>query len=92
MKCKSKLCNLESGHKGKCLRLTEQPAINTIAINTIAINTQSGSEPGGDRGVPALVGSTPTAATKTKNRRMRGVYNAYMREYMKKRRQVVAHG
>lgn len=70
MKCKSKFCDLESGHIGRCARLTAEitaePAINAEeVISPNAINAERDITP---------------------NRRDRKAYNAYMRDYMRARR------
>lgn len=90
MKCKSKFCDMESGHKGKCQRLTG--AINTESAINSAINREaSSSDP--DMVVrpptetPAVLGAAQVAVdSRTKNRRMKSAYNEYMRDYMRKRR------
>lgn len=100
MKCKSKRCEFESGHKGACSHIVAlRGAINTVAINgagainsainewSHAINAETAS---GVKEADAVREVHRTHETKapdqTANRRDRAAYNAYMRDYMRRRR------
>ena len=77
MKCKSPICDLISGHMGRCRRLTD--AINADAINK---NTEAAMLAIANKmGKPAC--GEARVADRSQNRRKRSDYNAYMREYMK---------
>lgn len=90
MKCKSRFCDLESGHKGRCQRLTG--AINRAddAINRRAAEVTCAGVGPADVGEVNPIGGEGAAESsrggRAPNRRSREAYNRYMREYMKKRR------
>jgi hypothetical protein len=67
---------------------TNRDATNTSATNAVSLDERKGSaqkaSPAFDQGV-AHVGAEAVSG-KTRNRRSREAYNAYQREYMRKRR------
>jgi hypothetical protein len=105
VKCKNKACDLPSMHSGKCQRLTERidaaRAINEGRLHPFEAASLSVRE-GEAHGTPdsrshkarrevecAGVKGASAGVVRTPNRRDRESYNAYMREYMRKRRQKV---
>lgn len=86
MKCKQSWCVLESRHLGRCVRLTDaindEAAINSSAEEVMPhVRVQSADAIASGSDVV-----TGAAHPKTRNRRSREAYNAYMREYMKRKR------
>lgn len=76
----------ERNHRTCATNVT--PATNSDATNSDATNTSSRSAGRVDSAKPAVVVARAGSrgAGKTKNRRTREAYNAYQREYMRRRR------
>lgn len=80
MACKA--CRLDHSPLLRCeVYARQQAAINKNAINVIAINEEESHV-----AKPIDSAGKESGAGRTGNRRAREVYNAYMREYMRKRR------
>lgn len=84
MKCKSRWCDLESGHSGRCQRV-----VNT---DSVVVNKANGETPLDQPVIPVApkgvgVDSRERPARQTKwQRDNRERYNKRMREYMRRKR------
>lgn len=83
MKCKSRWCDLESGHSGRCQRVvnTDSVVVNSGPVEPSIQVVQPHAKAAGE----ADGGERPARQTKWQ-RDNRERYNKRMREYMKKRR------